>query len=672
MGQGRWVARCPAHKDERPSLSISHGTNGILLKCFAGCSLESITASLGIRVSDLFHDAYGISSDVILDEGEIAARHYWYGELLNSLALSPEHANDLAERGLGASEIEKSGCRSFCRKAASAIRPGRVLPGFTLENGWFPVGGMLIPVLDPSGRIWAICVKNDSGPKYIWYSLGGLGKVFHCDITDEAQPVLVIEGILKSQIAGTLGNFVNVIGVGGTTNWKGFSDWASRRKKTRFILAFDQDGNAQTGVELGKLRENLIASGHTVSVLTWKGAKGLDDALHAGVRITESSWNKGSAAPRGLPGASPDEFGGLVCRPLSAIQPRDVSWLIDGWIPLGAFSKLDGDPGEGKGFVIAQLASLISRGAGFPGSDDPREPANVVIINNEDDPECITGPRLLAAGANPDRVFVVSTGEEPFCLPKHLDRLRILIEDTQAKFVVLDPFPSFLDSAVNTVMDRDVRSVMVAIADLAAKTQCAIMGVFHLNKSSDSRAMYRSSGSVAFNGQARSAFMVLKDPEDGSRRYLWNFKNNWGRLLGNFAMQFEENRYGTQLTFQGIATADLQEILKGQHGGAIASTRIDAVAKSWLAGMLEGGAKDCGELELLASRVGISWASCRKAADDLCGKNGDTWSLKSGSSNRQNTLGTRKESRPSTTEGAEGNSLRDGPYVRSERRQGVE
>ena len=54
-GGGQWSARCPAHDDKRQSLSISHGKDGqVLLKCHAGCTVESITSALGIEVKDLF------------------------------------------------------------------------------------------------------------------------------------------------------------------------------------------------------------------------------------------------------------------------------------------------------------------------------------------------------------------------------------------------------------------------------------------------------------------------------------------------------------------------------------------------------------------------------------------------------------------------------------------
>jgi putative DNA primase/helicase len=48
---GRWhgsygEARCPAHEDRRPSLSIRSGEKSVLLKCHAGCSTAAIIAAL--------------------------------------------------------------------------------------------------------------------------------------------------------------------------------------------------------------------------------------------------------------------------------------------------------------------------------------------------------------------------------------------------------------------------------------------------------------------------------------------------------------------------------------------------------------------------------------------------------------------------------------------------
>jgi hypothetical protein len=54
-GKGRFVARCPAHADGAPSLSIRELEKGqLLLHCFAGCSVDEVVSSIGLTLNDLF------------------------------------------------------------------------------------------------------------------------------------------------------------------------------------------------------------------------------------------------------------------------------------------------------------------------------------------------------------------------------------------------------------------------------------------------------------------------------------------------------------------------------------------------------------------------------------------------------------------------------------------
>ena len=54
-GTGRWKARCPAHNDRSPSLSIREGDDGrVLVLCRAGCALDSILGALQLARRDLF------------------------------------------------------------------------------------------------------------------------------------------------------------------------------------------------------------------------------------------------------------------------------------------------------------------------------------------------------------------------------------------------------------------------------------------------------------------------------------------------------------------------------------------------------------------------------------------------------------------------------------------
>jgi putative DNA primase/helicase len=48
-----WSARCPAHDDDRPSLSVAEAKDGrVLVHCFAGCSVEQIVAAVELSMAD--------------------------------------------------------------------------------------------------------------------------------------------------------------------------------------------------------------------------------------------------------------------------------------------------------------------------------------------------------------------------------------------------------------------------------------------------------------------------------------------------------------------------------------------------------------------------------------------------------------------------------------------
>ena len=53
--RGGWSAKCPAHDDTSPSLSVGQGRAGrVLLYCHAGCPITEIVARMGLTMQDLF------------------------------------------------------------------------------------------------------------------------------------------------------------------------------------------------------------------------------------------------------------------------------------------------------------------------------------------------------------------------------------------------------------------------------------------------------------------------------------------------------------------------------------------------------------------------------------------------------------------------------------------
>jgi len=53
----QWSARCPAHEDKSPSLSVRELPDGrVLLRCFADCDVRNVLAAIGMDLADLFPD----------------------------------------------------------------------------------------------------------------------------------------------------------------------------------------------------------------------------------------------------------------------------------------------------------------------------------------------------------------------------------------------------------------------------------------------------------------------------------------------------------------------------------------------------------------------------------------------------------------------------------------
>ena len=59
-GPDRWLARCPAHDDKRPSLAIRELDDGrVLVHDFGGCAVHDVLAAAGLTFDALFSARLG-------------------------------------------------------------------------------------------------------------------------------------------------------------------------------------------------------------------------------------------------------------------------------------------------------------------------------------------------------------------------------------------------------------------------------------------------------------------------------------------------------------------------------------------------------------------------------------------------------------------------------------
>src|SRR4051812_36822909 len=89
----------------------------------------------------------------------------------------------------------------------------------------------------------------------------------------------------------------------------------------------------------------------------------------------------------------------------SRLIPRRLSWLWPGRLALGKLAMLDGDPGLGKSLLALDLCARLSTGRPMPDGSPGPGVCNSLYLNAEDDGRDTIQPRLLALGADLNRIL---------------------------------------------------------------------------------------------------------------------------------------------------------------------------------------------------------------------------------------------------------------------------
>lgn len=233
-----------------------------------------------------------------------------------------------------------------------------------------------------------------------------------------------------------------------------------------------------------------------------------------------------------------------IVQRVADIVPRPIRWLWKHYVPLGAVTVLQGDPGLGKSSILADLAARVTRGARAPLSEVPMAAGAVLMLTSEDSHAAVLRPRLEAAGADAARVLVMtevlSTCDgrpRHVALSEHLGAIEAACAEHDVRLLIVDPVMSFIGGGIDAYSDYGVRQVLDGLAPLAQRLDLAVVLVRHFTKSRNGTAMHHGSGSIAFSGLARS---VLEVDETKTGRVLASVKRNYGPAPPPVAYGFVE------------------------------------------------------------------------------------------------------------------------------------
>ena len=377
-------------------------------------------------------------------------------------------------------------------------------------------------------------------------------------------------------------------------------------------------------IEQADVYDRLIEQADNVGLLADVGHSVVETTIEAGI---EDGLN--------APAEHDNADNSLRSARASTFQPRAVQWVWPGRFAIGKLGIIAGLPDEGKGQILCDVTARITRGDLWP-CDEGRAPqGNVILATAEDDINDTVVPRLLAAGADLERVEIIrivreADKERMFSLISDLNLLRDkALKMGNVRMIQIDPISAYLGvRKIDSFRTTDVRAVLSPVTELANELKVSVLGILHFNKRTDvTNALLRISDSLAFGATARHVYAVVDDAPN-KRKLLVKAKNNLApQGTKALAYNFGAREVGTDSETKTSIWAP-HIIWHSQHVDVTATEAMQAAienkspvardnAKKFLAEVLSEGPVKKSEIEEAAEANCISGATLRRAKDDL-------------------------------------------------------
>ena len=246
------------------------------------------------------------------------------------------------------------------------------------------------------------------------------------------------------------------------------------------------------------------------------------------------------------------------------VVEEDVVWIWDQYVAEGVLTQIDGEKGQAKTFVMADVIARATTGRAMPGEEEAICDPIDVFLFAEDVPAQIR-KRLRAAGADLKRVHFphpefreaiirakmkrngnitddVSEEDLALLLPSGADNMLRMIRQSGSRLVIWDPIMDYLDESVSTGIDASVRRALDPIARGLEKLHVAGISLRHMNKNPAAAARHRGGGTTAFQNRARVHLVTGRLVEEHME-------------FGTFGLSMVDNNYVPRV--KGTLTYDI-------------------------------------------------------------------------------------------------------------------
>jgi archaellum biogenesis ATPase FlaH len=311
---------------------------------------------------------------------------------------------------------------------------------------------------------------------------------------------------------------------------------------------------------------------------------------------------------------------------LDTIDPKEVEWLWEPFIPFSMITIMEGDPGVGKSFLAMQLAAQISIGGELP-EGQKLDRGRVLYLSAEDDAAYTIRPRIDAMGGDPSRIRV--QGDFLSLDEKGLNALMREVRRKPPDLLILDPLFAYVPSGQDMYKPNVIRQLLSFLKDIAETGETAVLIVRHLTKAKHDKAIYRGGGSMDVIGAARSAFLVCEHPNDSSTKLVVHIKHNIAKRgqTQSYEIYADDGGMAT-LNWLGPSDITIDDLILSEGGTPKMSALDEAI--QFLRVFLKNGPEATTKVEKEAAARDISEKTLERARRSLgvvSKKKGKSWVL---------------------------------------------
>jgi len=479
--KGGFVAHCPSHNDKTPSLSITEGQDGrILMKCFAGCTIEKICADMQIKVSDLFVKPLPPQQLPSAPQRKIVAT-YDYVDADNKLLFQ------------------------VCRYEPKDFRQRRPNP----QN--------------PETWLW-----NMQGVERVLYRLPQVLAAIN-----EGKQIFICEGEKAVHAAESIGLVATCSG--------GASKWQDNYTKTlagaNVIILPDNDDPGRKHAKLVAKEISTVVKSIRIIELPNLPEKG---DIHDFVEAHDAQEPQ-AIKDEILKLLEPKEKEIFEIWKLSDIQnyvPDPTNFLAgNGWLRRGAGTLLTGGTGIGKSILAEQISLNIAAGVNILGCVSVKQPYRVLHVQAENDEDTIKRD-IESIIKNVEPQMLPETVEETFRIchiygltdTEFALWLRHQCEKFKPDLLTIDPYQAYVPSNMDINSAACFLSWIRPINEIIRDFNCALMLVTHTPKPRDREgwtsreSVYMAVGSSAIANWARTSAELTQSGDEE-----WRFRLRFGK-----------------------------------------------------------------------------------------------------------------------------------------------